>query len=185
MFDLLLSLDTILFTFIFHLPHPPILIGFFSFLSGIGTWGIVWIIILGILIFIDEVNNKWDLLTVIFSLVITVLSVDIVIKNIFHRARPDVPGFEVVMFLGRVSSYSFPSSHAAFAFAGAYILSRKHKKGKMIYYLLASLIAFSRIYLGKHFPIDVIVGAGVGLIIGYISVELTSKLELSKKGKKL
>ncbi|MBI4067414.1 phosphatase PAP2 family protein, partial [Candidatus Gottesmanbacteria bacterium] len=175
--DFLLQIDAGLFDFIYYLPHPPLLNHFFNFLSGVGSWGLIWIIILVLLIAVDEVDDKRDLFTVILSLIITILSVDIVIKNIFRRARPDVSISEPIVFLGRVSSYSFPSSHAAFAFAGAYILSRKHKKGKIFYYLLAMLIAFSRIYLGKHFPIDVVVGSGVGMVIGYISVELSKKIK--------
>ena len=177
--EIIFYLDKLVFDFIYHsFPHNFILDSFFSFLSGIGTWGIVWVILLIILIAVDEVDDKRDLVTMVVSLLITIFFVDFIIKDIFRRPRPDVPLLPPLLFLGRVSTCSFPSSHAALAFAGAYVLSRKHKKGKIYYYVLASLIAFSRIYLGRHFPSDVIGGALVGVVIGHLAVEIVNQISL-------
>ncbi len=174
--DFIFQLDRAIFDFGYHtFPHNLLLDYFFSFLSGIGTWGIVWVILLIILIAIDEVDDKKDLLTVVVSLMITLLFVEVFLKEIFRRPRPEISLFPPLLFFGRVSIYSFPSSHAALAFAGAYVLSRKHKKGKIYYYILASLIAFSRIYLGRHFPSDVIGGAVIGIVIGHLAVEIVNK----------
>src|SRR3989344_4557005 len=183
--DFIFQLDRLVFDFIYHtFPHNFVLDSFFSFLSGIGTWGIVWVFLLIILIAIDEVDDKKDLLTVVVSLVITLLFVVILLKDVFRSPRRDIPLPPPLLFFGRVSTYSFPSSHAALAFAGAYVLSRKHKKGKIYYYVLASFIAFSRIYLGRHFPSDVIGGALAGVVIGHLAVEIVNRLPNLGKGKK-
>jgi undecaprenyl-diphosphatase len=64
-------------------------------------------------------------------------------------------------------SYSFPSGHAAASFVAAYLLSKKDKKRAWVYYVVALLISFSRIYLGKHYPSDVLAGALIGTLIGW------------------
>jgi undecaprenyl-diphosphatase len=58
---------------------------------------------------------------------------------------------------------SFPSGHAATSFACAYVLARAAPRFAILFYVLAALIAFSRSYVGVHYPLDVIAGALIGL----------------------
>lgn len=60
------------------------------------------------------------------------------------------------------SSHSFPSGHAATAFAGATVLSRLAPRAAPAFALLALAVAYSRLYVGVHFPLDVAAGAAVG-----------------------
>jgi undecaprenyl-diphosphatase len=88
-----------------------------------------------------------------------------VLKAIFDRSRPpDAIGFEALV--GVPGSPSFPSGHAmtAFAVAGAVALLAPRLRWPVLG--LAALIAFSRVYLGVHFWIDVLAGAALGLAIG-------------------
>ena len=57
---------------------------------------------------------------------------------------------------------SFPSGHAATAVAGAIMLSRIWPAGRFVLGALAMLIALSRIYVGVHYPLDIVAGAGLG-----------------------
>jgi membrane-associated phospholipid phosphatase len=88
-----------------------------------------------------------------------------VIKDIVDRSRPpEAIGFEALV--GVPGSPSFPSGHAmsAFAVAGAIALVSPRLRAPVL--ALAAVIAFSRVYLGVHFWIDVLVGSVLGLAIG-------------------
>ena len=88
-----------------------------------------------------------------------------VIKALVDRSRPpEAIGFEALV--GVPGSPSFPSGHAmtAVAVAGAVALLAPRLRGPVL--ALATLIAFSRVYLGVHFWIDVLAGAALGLAVG-------------------
>jgi len=65
------------------------------------------------------------------------------------------------------TSYSFPSSHAVNIFAAAYFLSQPFKRLVPLFFGIAAIVAYSRIYIGIHYPLDVIGGAGIGLLIAW------------------
>lgn len=113
--------------------------------------------------------------------VFTLIIAEWFLKNIIARPRPKIEIPTAIVPFDFYQSFSFPSGHATIAFAAAYILGREHKKSKWLYYSLAMLISFSRIYLGKHYPSDVIAGTFLGLLIGYLSIRLTQKLTRTMK----
>ena len=61
---------------------------------------------------------------------------------------------------------SFPSGHSAFAFTMATIMSHQYPKLRIPLYLMAVGTGFSRVYLGRHYPSDVLVGAIIGTLVG-------------------
>ncbi len=65
------------------------------------------------------------------------------------------------------TSYSFPSSHAVNIFAAAYFLSRPLKGFAFPIYSIAALVAYSRVYIGIHYPLDNILGAAIGIAIAW------------------
>ncbi len=87
-------------------------------------------------------------------------------KEVFDRERPPQadPSFEAVIAIP--PSDSFPSGHAATAFAAATAVGLIHPRLARPLLALAATVAFSRVYLGVHFPFDVIVGGILGSIIG-------------------
>ena len=96
-----------------------------------------------------------------------------VVKNLFCRSRPlaEKSGQFFVEFpcLGKGSGFiSFPSGHSVTAFAMAFVLSRAYPRYAFLFYGLAGLVALSRVYLAKHFPSDVVAGAALGLLAGWI-----------------
>lgn len=80
------------------------------------------------------------------------------LKMVFNRKRPegDYPRW----------NSSFPSCHTATFFSLATVFAEKYPSMKIPFYGLASIIGFSRVYLGKHYPSDVLTGAILGYLIG-------------------
>lgn len=94
-------------------------------------------------------------------------------KHLFCRARPltEKSGqfFSEFPCLGKGAGFiSFPSGHAVTAFALAFVLARAYPRYMLLFYGLAGLVALSRVYLAKHFPSDVVAGAAVGILAGWI-----------------
>ncbi|MFH1760105.1 MAG: phosphatase PAP2 family protein, partial [bacterium] len=69
-----------------------------------------------------------------------------------------------------------PSSHAANSFAAATIFTLLFGKLRIYFYTIAVAIAISRIYIGVHFPLDVVVGALYGMLTGYIVILCGKKI---------
>lgn len=92
--------------------------------------------------------------------VIAAVAIASVLKNNIHEWRPD-----------HSDRKSFPSAHAAGAFAIAGALSEEHPKQKLLYFGLASLVAWSRVEDDKHHWHDVAAGAAIGLVCGKWSVD--------------
>lgn len=88
-------------------------------------------------------------------------------KVFFERQRP-VFSYEWVNIIGfPLESYSFPSGHSTIVFTWAVFMSMKHPRDKMYYLTIAVLVAFSRVYMGVHYPSDVFAGAILGSFIAF------------------
>lgn len=154
----LLALDHSLFFLIHGLPHSILTDTMALTLSGIGMGGLIWFL-LSILIFVRiERRDHWFFLPVVLAASLSEFFANTLLKDFFARNRP--PGSDM-------TDYSFPSGHATFAWALAIVLAAKEPRLKYFYYLLALAISLSRVYLGKHYPADIVFGSIVGLVIGY------------------
>jgi undecaprenyl-diphosphatase len=91
------------------------------------------------------------------------------LKAVFHRTRPG--RLAIVVGTEPVDS-SFPSGHTAGSFAAATALSSFYPRDTPFLYAAAAGVGLSRIYLGHHFPSDVIVGATLGGAIGRVAARL-------------
>lgn len=92
------------------------------------------------------------------------------LKLVSDRPRPfeEVPGVDPL--IGGTVAGSFPSGHAATSFAGAVVLGYLFRRGLAPFLLLAVAVAWSRVYVGVHYPSDVLVGAALGLAVGLVAV---------------
>lgn len=91
-----------------------------------------------------------------------------VLKPIVGRLRPAnaLPEGAVRMLVGKSSAFSFPSAHAANSWAAATVVSWRWPRFALLAFALAALVAYSRVYVGLHFPGDVVGGAVLGLMCG-------------------
>lgn len=176
MFNALLHLDVSLTRSIFNaIPHNQFFDTIFIFLSLVGNSIFAWLIIMGIIIFLEERKDKRFIIYFLISFLATALLVNIVLKNIYDRPRPPVMA-SVHQSFTCPTDFSFPSGHAAAAFASAVILSAFDRKRRAAYYTIASLISLSRIYLGCHYFFDVTAGGTIGATISYIVLRFRHKL---------
>jgi len=109
------------------------------------------------------------------------------LKFLIHRKRPFF-FLEMASKLskgpGEILDPSFPSAHAAFSFLMATLLSYRFPRYRVLFYLAAGFIGWTRIYLGLHYPTDVVVGSLLGYGITRIFLHFSShgKLILNRKG---
>ena len=176
--------DKALFLLVNHLPHNIFSDSFFLFFSSIGFYGFIWFAILIILFAIDRLDNRKEILALLLSIVVEMVIVELTLKNIFIRMRPE-SAFpqEVLLLIPKSATFSFPSGHAALAFAGAFIMSQSRKRWTWLFFILAFLVAVSRLYLGKHYPSDTIGGSVIGLLIGFISYRVAGRINVQKRKK--
>ncbi len=178
----LITVDTQLFFFINHLPHVGFIDSFALFLSGIGEAGIVWFVIGAFLIFREESKDQRLFIPLGLTGGLAWSITELILKPLVARLRPSSALDVATVIGGFPLGYSFPSTHATFAFALVVILAYKEPKWKTGLFTLAFAIALSRIYLGHHYPIDVVFGGMLGWCIGMLVVRWYK--EVSKKKKK-
>ena len=109
-----------------------------------------------------------------------------VIKPWIGRIRPSHDFYEYInLLVSKGGKYSFPSNHAANSFAFATVLSYFYDKNKTFLYIIASIIAFSRVYVGVHYPLDIVFGSIIGYTISWItlSIWVIIKMRELKRGK--
>ena len=103
------------------------------------------------------------------------------LKNYFERLRPnrDPSINEVIRILKNNSSFSFVSGHATTSSAVTlfmYLTLRKHYNYTILFFIWPVLFSYSRMYIGVHFPLDVFIGAILGLLIGYLFYRFSLRL---------
>lgn len=93
-------------------------------------------------------------------------------KPLFHRSRPcyELPG--VRLLIDQVDSPGFPSNHAANVFAFATVILIHYRRLGWPLVAIGALVAYSRIYVGVHYPADVLAGALWGVLIGFVFTSL-------------
>jgi undecaprenyl-diphosphatase len=87
------------------------------------------------------------------------------LKGLFDRPRPPLRYPNQDPLVAVPDTASFPSGHAATSFAGATILAFAFPRVAPLFYILASAVGFSRVYLGVHYPLDIVGGAVLGTLI--------------------
>ncbi len=132
-------------------------------------------------------KGRWTVALAIITVLITDPTVYRIIKPLVGRSRPchDLSLVWVRLVDGCGGRFSFPSSHAANMFGLAMVIGAFYKTARCYLYPVAALVAIGRVYLGVHYPSDVIAGAIYGAAIGLGVIYLMKKLAPEKIGKYL
>jgi len=104
-----------------------------------------------------------------------------VVKGLVGRPRPFVTLHHVHLLIGRPGSTAFPSSHATTAFAGATIVSYCFPRAAVPLYAVGAMVAFSRVYVGVHYPSDVIAGAVIGTAAALLVIAASRNAQVSRR----
>ena len=172
MIDFLYQIDLKLFYFINGTLANPFFDKIFPFLTNLNNWFLVYLIFF---LYLIIHGKKLDRITIFATIVMITVSDQLsshLLKNLFERIRPCNVLENVNLLVTCTESYSFPSSHAVNNFAAAVLFSKIYPKFKIWFFTIATLIAFSRPYVGVHYPSDVIGGAFIGSLIGVIFARL-------------
>jgi undecaprenyl-diphosphatase len=168
MMEFLYSFDLAIFYFINHSLSTGFLDKFFSTITDVNKWYIAYIILAGIAFFKGGIRGKILLIGLILLIIVTDQTGFRILKELFERVRPCRAISDAITPLGCAGGYSFPSNHALNNFAAATFISRLFPNYKWVVFIVAALIALSRVYLGVHYPSDILGGALIGMAFGYL-----------------
>ena len=117
------------------------------------------------------------LMACLISMVIGLVVTNLVIKNWAARPRPYDFFEDLTLIIERQHDFSFPSGHSTNSFACAWVIFRMAKKRYGVPALiLAILIALSRLYVGVHYPTDVLAGMAIGILSAEIAMPVVKLL---------
>ena len=115
------------------------------------------------------------------ALILHLLSVNLCIKPLVARMRPYDRYPDLILLIKAATDYSFPSGHTSASIAASWALLLSLEKGEkrwgVCLMALALLVAFSRLYVGIHYPTDVLAGLLIGTICGLLSLPMYAKIE--------
>jgi len=100
-----------------------------------------------------------------------------IVRWIWQRPRPFIEINNVNLLLKHNASPSFPSGHSAFFFAISTIVYFYNKKAGILFLIGSFLICLARIFVGVHWPSDVLAGAVVGIFSGWLVYEVSKKFQ--------
>jgi undecaprenyl-diphosphatase len=142
---------------------------------------LLWIVIALVL---AAVYRRWNVLILTVAAVYLADAAAGLLKALVDRPRPFVRYPEPKILVPRPHDASFPSGHAATSFAAATILSFAFPKAAPAFLVLAAAVAYSRVYVGVHYPLDVLGGAALGALVAIALLRLVRGRRLSLQARR-
>lgn len=172
MIDFLYNIDLTLFYAINHGLSTPVLSKFFSLITKVDSWLITYVTFVLLLLIKGGKKGRLAVFIVLIMVLVTDQVGAKILKELFSRIRPCDALPDAILPIGKTGAYSFPSNHAFNNFAVATFFSILYKEYRIPLYIAATLIALSRVYLGVHYPSDILGGALLGIGFGWIFAKL-------------
>lgn len=137
------------------------------FITDLGKAGFIWIVLASVLLFLPK-YRRWGV-TLLCALAVQFALGEGILKNLFQRVRPFGIDPSVPLLVTPPVTWSFPSGHTMSSFTAATVAWAANRRLGACAYVLAALIAFSRLYLYVHYPTDVAAGAALGIACGALA----------------
>lgn len=142
---------------------------FMKIVTFLGNGGWFWILCAVVLLAVPKTRKTGY--AAVLSLIFGVIVTNLLLKNIVARPRPFAEIEALIPLIAKPTDFSFPSGHTTASFAVALVMLRMlPKKIGIPAVVLAALVAFSRLYLGVHYPTDVLTGFVVALVGSSLAV---------------
>ena len=134
----------------------PVLDAFFVFITHLGDAGAMWIVVAVLCLCFKRTRKCGIMLACV--LILGTLIGNVALKNIIARPRPFLQNPDMLnsLLISQPSGYSCPSGHTLASFESAFIIFLNNKKWGIAALVMATLIAFSRMYLYVHFFTDIL-----------------------------
>lgn len=152
---------------------------FVSFYTSLGNLGLLWLIIAAALLCRKDTRRAG--IYTLCAMAVGMIFTNLTLKPLIARTRPWVAIPELTALIVENDPLSFPSGHTCAAFASAvtlcWALPKKYRSFKIAILFLAVFMGFSRLYVGVHYPSDVLAGAIVGTISSQIVYQLARSIQ--------
>lgn len=163
MLTFLLNFDGAILLWIQEYLRGTVLNAFFTFYTALGNTGMLWLVVSVAMLCFKKTRKAGA--AALFALAIGFVCTNIVLKPLVQRTRPWLVVEGLTVLISEGDPYSFPSGHTCASFAAAcawrpYLPERWGNTAVVF----AVLMGFSRLYVGVHFPSDVLAGALVGCL---------------------
>lgn len=184
MLDALNQIDISVFYFINVSLQNPFFDWFMPFVTNKYHWFPVWAVIVVLLLWKGGRQGRIMVLLIIPVIFLSDQLASHVLKPFFERPRPCSALPDVHLLVNAKSSFSMPSAHASNFFAVAFFFGYYFRRYSVIFYFIALVVGLSRIFVGVHYPFDVLAGAILGVLCAaaviaiwnYISRHLNFKM---------
>lgn len=168
MSEIVQSIDVWLFHFFNSWLANPLFDKLMPFITEVKHWLLVYVFLLVMLFWKGGRAGRLCGAALLLGVVLSDQLNSHFLKEIFARLRPCFTLDSVRLLVDCGPGKSFPSSHAVNNFVMAMILSHFYGSYRWLLFTIAALMAFSRVYIGVHYPFDVIGGAAIGILLGWL-----------------
>ena len=144
--------------------------------------GYVLLFVLAILLLVN-LKKYWKIVVLsVFSAIISRFVLAEIIRFIWFRPRPFVSLNFIPLIQQSPAEASFSSGHASFYFALSTIIYFYNKKAGILFYIASILVVISRVFVGVHWPSDILAGAIIGILTGWLFYKLFKKYIVPEVG---
>jgi undecaprenyl-diphosphatase len=177
MIEYITNIDIFLFRFLNSGIANPVFDIVMPFITNLKYWYPVYIILIVGLLWKGGKRGRICVLALLITITVSDQLSSSIIKELVGRLRPCHILSDVRLLVPCGGGKSFPSSHAVNNFAAAVVLFYYYRKYTWLYFSLAGLVAFSRIYVGVHYPMDVLGGAFIGSAVAVIMIYIIESMK--------
>lgn len=168
MLETLAAIDRSLFTWVNQGHRNPLFDTLMPFITASGNWSVPILVAWTSLLLFGGRRGRTAALLVIPLITLSDQTSSNFLKHALERTRPCNALENVHLLVGCSGSLSMPSSHAANFGAAAVHFALFYPRWAPLFVALACLVAYTRVYVGVHYPFDTLVGLLVGLVVAFV-----------------